>query len=154
MAFYKLPVRISDVLEIYRDTSLSHTEALAEAVDFLFVRDDGDFSVEGLPIYAAADGEVAWTKSDSQKGGPDRQYWFDGNWISVKHGLNEYTHYEHLQHGGVLVKEGEAVRAGQLIGLSGNTGYTLLSHLHFERFQFDGAGSRQSLPVRFRDLNI
>ena len=39
--------------------------------------------------------------------------------------------YAHLQESGVLVRPGQHVRAGQQIGLSGNTGFTTGPHLHF-----------------------
>lgn len=48
--------------------------------------------------------------------------------------IGEYTAYEHLRHGGVLVAVGEKVGQGQLIGSSGMTGYGFLPHLHFEVF--------------------
>jgi len=88
----------------------------------------------GTPIYAADAGKVVWVRDDSNKGGPFKRYWLKGNRIVIRHRNGEYSAYEHLRHGGVLVKEGDRVRRKQLMGYSGRTGYGLLPHLHFEVF--------------------
>lgn len=53
-----------------------------------------------------------------------------GNVIVLRHGNGLETIYGHLSKH--LVSEGETVRAGQPIGLGGNTGRSFGSHLHFE----------------------
>ena len=53
-----------------------------------------------------------------------------GNVIVLRHGNGLETIYGHLSKH--LVNEGETVRAGQPIGLGGNTGRSFGSHLHFE----------------------
>jgi murein DD-endopeptidase MepM/ murein hydrolase activator NlpD len=55
--------------------------------------------------------------------------------------------YAHLQEGGVLVRIGQRVRAGQQIGLSGNTGFTTGPHLHFV-VQVNRGMRLESIPVR------
>lgn len=51
-----------------------------------------------------------------------------GKTIALDHGLGLQTFYMHLSK--IYVNEGELVRAGQLIGLSGKTGYAEAPHLH------------------------
>lgn len=53
-----------------------------------------------------------------------------GNAIHVRHGDGTTTLYAHLS--GINVKAGQKVKAGQQIGLSGNTGRSFGAHLHFE----------------------
>jgi murein DD-endopeptidase MepM/ murein hydrolase activator NlpD len=103
-----------------------HSGSLIHAIDFMIP--------VGTPIYAALDGKVVWIKSDSNDGGPSKKYWLSGNRIVIKHKNNEYTGYEHFKHNGIIVKVGQKVKKGQLIGYSGKTGYGFLPHLHFEVF--------------------
>ena len=53
-----------------------------------------------------------------------------GKYIVIRHNNGLETIYGHLSK--QLVTEGEEVRAGDVIGLGGNTGRSTGSHLHFE----------------------
>jgi murein DD-endopeptidase MepM/ murein hydrolase activator NlpD len=92
-----------------------------------------DFKMKkGSKICAARPGTVIGTKYDSDKGGLKDEFLGDGNHIIVQHDDGSTAHYWHLEKNGVLVKVGEIVKKGQLIGYSGNTGYTAFPHLHFQ----------------------
>lgn len=71
-------------------------------------------------IVAAFDGEVVAS-------GP---YYGYGNCIRIKHAYGFETLYSHQSKN--LVKKGEKVKAGQVIGLTGRTGRATTEHLHFE----------------------
>lgn len=71
-------------------------------------------------IVAAFDGEVVAS-------GPFYGY---GNCIRIKHAYGFETLYSHQSKN--LVKIGEKVKAGQVIGLTGRTGRATTEHLHFE----------------------
>jgi len=70
-------------------------------------------------VYSANDGKVVLVKSL-------RDY---GNIVIIDHGLGVYSLYLHL--GYFNVKEGQMIKRGDLVGLSGNTGYSVAPHLHF-----------------------
>lgn len=53
-----------------------------------------------------------------------------GNYILISHGNGYETLYGHMKK--LLVKKGEAITRGQVIGLIGNTGRSTGSHLHYE----------------------
>jgi murein DD-endopeptidase MepM/ murein hydrolase activator NlpD len=59
-----------------------------------------------------------------------------GKWILIRHDNNLSTFYSHLSL--VKVSAGDTVEAGQLIGYSGDTGYTEGPHLHFGVFATQG----------------
>lgn len=75
---------------------------------------------EGTPVHAAADGTVS-------RSGRSGAY---GNLVVLEHGEGLESLYAH--HSRNLVKEGERVRRGQVIGLVGHSGNATGDHLHFE----------------------
>lgn len=122
---YLYPVQIDEKVRITYDESPAHVDNLRYSVDFIIP--------EGTPVLAAFEGVVVDIKSDSDIGGPDKSFEGFGNFIEIEHSNSEYSEYEHLRRGGVLVKIGDKVRQGQIIGYSGNTGWMahLGPHLHF-----------------------
>ncbi len=79
--------------------------------------------ITGTPIRAAFDGKVRVVMKTKQTGGY-------GNLIVIRHPNGLETYYGHLSvH---KVKENDIVRAGEVIGLGGNTGRSTGPHLHFE----------------------
>jgi murein DD-endopeptidase MepM/ murein hydrolase activator NlpD len=53
-----------------------------------------------------------------------------GNMIDIDHGYGISTRYGHLSK--ILVKEGQRVQKGQIIGVQGSTGRSTGAHLHYE----------------------
>lgn len=76
--------------------------------------------VRGEPIYAAASGVVV--KSAMANG--------YGNMVELNHGHGIETRYGHMST--LLVRAGEVVRQGQIIGRMGSTGRSTGTHLHYE----------------------
>lgn len=80
-----------------------------------------DFSAPiGTPVYATGDGRVL-------SAGWNSGY---GNLIEIDHGYNYITRYAHLSE--MLVRPGQTVHRGDLIGRVGNTGKSTGPHLHYE----------------------
>jgi murein DD-endopeptidase MepM/ murein hydrolase activator NlpD len=81
-----------------------------------------DFTADiGTEIYATGDGVVEKIESI---------YTGYGNNAVIQHGYGYQTLYAHMSK--ILVRHGEKVRRGQLIGLVGNTGASTGPHLHYE----------------------
>jgi murein DD-endopeptidase MepM/ murein hydrolase activator NlpD len=85
----------------------------------------------GTPILAARPGLVVAVKEDSNKGGPYLKFAKYGNYITVLHEDLTIASYYHLKQNGASVNEGQRVKRGQVIGFSGNTGFSTVPHLHF-----------------------
>ena len=75
----------------------------------------------GTPIYATGDGTVS--ESGYHNGGY-------GNLVKLDHGRGIETRYGHLS--AILVRAGQRVTRGQMIGRMGSTGRSTGSHLHYE----------------------
>ena len=110
-----------------------------------------DFKMKkGTKICAARAGVVIRIKEDGKKGGGNIEYRSDGNYIVIQHADSSRTGYWHLKYNSVFVNVGDSVQQGQVIGLSGKTGYTYFPHLHFIVWRFDMDGQWKQTGTRFQ----
>ena len=110
-----------------------------------------DFAMPvGEKICAAREGLVVKVKSDSREGGPAPKYQGKDNHIVVLHDDGTLAYYVHLEYEGALVREGDQVSKGELLGFSGNTGYSTRPHLHFVVRQPTPDGP-VAIPFRFEE---
>lgn len=110
-----------------------------------------DFAADiGTRVLAARDGTVMQVESDFEKAGLNRErYGGRANFVRILHDDGSMALYAHLKSEGVLVRVGQRVRAGQPIGLSGNTGFTTGPHLHFA-VQINRGMKLESIPFRMQ----
>jgi murein DD-endopeptidase MepM/ murein hydrolase activator NlpD len=97
-----------------------------------------DFRVpSGTPVAAMNDGTVLLA----------RPLYFEGNFVVLDHGQGLLTLYLHLSE--FKVKEGDQVKRGQIVGLSGGTGRATGPHLHVEvRWQGTRLDPQRLLQLR------
>ncbi len=141
---YQYPVNCG---RLSYDESPAHTGRLKYSVDFIIP--------EGTPIKAALSGVVVDVKQDSDDGGPDKRFDSLGNYIEIEHRCKEYSIYEHIKKNGSKVKIGDKVKKGQVIGLSGNTGWVaqLGPHLHFDVHKYHepfGPKDYETIEIRWK----
>lgn len=100
----------------------------------------------GTPVQAALSGTVLDTgNTDLVRG----CYSF-GKWIMIIHGNGLSTVYSHLS--SIDVTKGQSVRTGEVIGLSGMSGYATGPHIHFGVYATEGT---QIMTLRqFRGATI
>lgn len=112
-----------------------------------------DFKMKrGSKICAAREGVVARVKEDGDRGGWNKKYRPYGNNIVIEHPDGTRAGYWHLQKDGALVNVGDTVARGQVIALSGKTGYAAVPHLHFMVWR-SGPSGWQQVPTRFETRN-
>lgn len=115
------PVRNEDLTRVasgygYRIHPIYKVRKLHTGMDFT--------APTGTDIFATGDGEVI--EVESKLNGY-------GKHVVIRHGFGYETLYAHMSQ--ILVKKGQKVKRGEVIGLVGNTGTSVGPHLHYEVIQ-------------------
>jgi murein DD-endopeptidase MepM/ murein hydrolase activator NlpD len=98
-------------------------------------------ATRGTEVVASADGYISdITKSELLAG--------YGNTIEVTHSQTLSTRYAHLET--ILVRQGQKVKKGQVIGTVGNSGGSIAPHLHYEVLR----NGREQNPIYYFLQNI
>ena len=106
---------------------------------------------EGTPVLAARDGTVMTVDNDYYGNGLDMDKYGDrANNVRIVHSDGTMAVYAHLQLESARVQVGDQVHAGQVLALSGDTGYTSGPHLHFV-VQRNANMVMLSVPIQFVD---
>lgn len=124
--------------------SPAHFGPYCHAIDYIMP--------DGSKILAPRQGVIIQVKDYSDRGGPSREFENDLNFITISHGKDEFSQLCHIKHEGALVRVGQQVIEGQLIGYTGSTGWIYEPHLHF--IVFHSANNQwgfQSVRIKFRD---
>ena len=112
-----------------------------------------DFNMDvGSKVCAAREGTVIRVKEDSNTGCKSASCQGKANYIVIYHEDGTSARYIHLKHNGSKVKIGDKVKAGDVIGYSGNTGWSSGPHLHFEVNQ-PGKNIVYTVPTKFKTKN-
>jgi hypothetical protein len=123
----------------------------------------------GREIIAPAAGTVVYARNDVPDNTPpgkepdhDGTYYralhdpvmaLAGNCVVIDHGNSEYSVMMHMQPGSVLVKVGDRVATGQVIGKLGNSGSSTGPHVHYELQSGPQPWQYQALPFRFQNID-
>lgn len=109
-----------------------------------------DFNLPlGTPIAASRSGVVVNVKDNDSKHGKTIKFINYGNYITIYHSDGTFADYFHIQKEGSKVKVGDKVLAGQVIALSGSTGWTSGPHLHFQVYIYSENMNVKTIKTQF-----
>jgi hypothetical protein len=118
------------------------------------------YLIFGKEAIAVADATVASTTDGAPEGTPG-QYptaidpaAADGNAVILDLGQHRYAMYAHLQPGSIKVHQGDKVKTGQVLGLVGNTGNSLVPHLHFQLMDQPSSLASNGLPYEIDNFEV
>ena len=138
---YALPYEEGKSYRLVQGYFSSFTHQERAALDFKMKR--------GTKICAVRDGEVIRIKEDGDRGGFKKKYRPYGNYIIIQHADSSRAGYWHLQKDGAMVNVGDKVKKGQVIAISGKTGFSFLPHLHFLVWSSDSKRQWRQVATRF-----
>ena len=114
------------------------------AFDFLITDDSGktfsgegkkceDYYAFGKPVLSPADGIVVDVITGVRDNVPPSMnpYSALGNSVTIQHDKYEFSVIAHFKDGSILVKAGDKVKKGQIIGACGNSGNSSEPHIHY-----------------------
>ena len=123
-----------------------HVESLAQknAFDILIKDEQGsthkgtgesneDYYAFGKELYAPCDGEVVLVVDGVKDNIPGvlNPIYIPGNTVIIKTANGEFAFFAHFKQNSIVVKQGQKVSSGALLGLCGNSGNSSEPHLHF-----------------------
>lgn len=91
-----------------------------------------DYYAFGKPLYAICDATVHQVITGIEDNKPTQMNAEQptGNTVVLKTNNEEYIFYAHFKKGSIVVKEGQKVKKGELLGQCGNSGNSSEAHLH------------------------
>ncbi|MEV9639573.1 M23 family metallopeptidase [Mammaliicoccus sciuri] len=112
-----------------------------------------NFHAFSKKVYAPNDGKVIKTENTIRDNIPGEMNEEDflGNYVIIKHEVNEYSLIAHLKRYSITVQEGANVKTGELIGLCGNSGNSSEPHIHFQVMDNASISKGQSIRMKFHN---
>ncbi|MFE9771033.1 M23 family metallopeptidase [Streptomyces sp. NPDC005931] len=77
-----------------------------------------------------------------------------GNHLVLDLGDGTHAAYAHLRRGSLTVREGDRVRAGQVVARCGNSGNSTEPHLHFQLMDGPDPDTARGVPFTWRGLGV
>jgi len=118
------------------------------------------YTIFGKPVLAVADAQVVQVTDGLPEQTPGKYPanipldQADGNSVILDLGQGRYCMYAHMQPGSIRVRKGDHVSRGQIVGLVGNTGNSIVPHLHFQVMDRPSSLAANGLPYEIDAFQI
>lgn len=118
------------------------------------------YAIFGKPVLAVADAVVASVVDWRPEQTPGKYpvnisvAEADGNCVILDLGGGRFAMYAHLQPGSIKVRTGERVNVGQVVGLVGDSGNSVVPHLHFQVMDAASSLGSNGLPYEIREFQV
>lgn len=118
------------------------------------------YTIFGTPVLAVTDAVVVDCGNDQPEQTPGKYpeaispAQADGNFVILDLGEHRYALYAHMQPSSVRVHKGDHVTRGQVVGLVGNTGNSLVPHLHFQVMDRPSSLASNGLPYEIDSFRV
>ena len=161
----------NDLATGHRRTGLNGVTTYAW--DFMALGEDGtlfrtdgatpeDYHTYDAPVLAAASGTVVHVRNDIPDFGigvtPPREMLeadgdvFAGNLVVIDHGNGEYTLTSHMKRGSIPVKIGDHIETGAFLGRVGNSGASMVPHIHINMMDGPDWLAARGVPAVFSNF--
>lgn len=142
-------------------------EAQKNAFDILITGSNGksykndgktneDYYAFGKQLIAPCDGEIVLVVDGVKDNVPGvlNPIYVPGNTVIIKTVNNEYLFFAHFKQHSIVVKQGQKVKQGQLLGLCGNSGNSSEPHLHFHIQNIEDMNTATGIKCYFEKIKV
>lgn len=113
-----------------------------------------DYEAFGADVLSPGKGTVVQVVTGNHDVPIGEEDWVNisGNMVIIDHENGEWSVLCHLQHNSILVRVGQQVLAGELIGKCGNSGNTSEPHIHYHLQDSSEMYKGVGLPIQFSEI--
>lgn len=142
-------------------------QAQKNAFDFVITNEQGksfrtdgktneDYYAFGQELVAPCAGEVVLVVDGVKDNVPGvmNPIFVSGNTVILKTDNDEYLFFAHFKQHSIVVKQGDRVKQGQLLGLCGNSGNSSEAHLHFHLQNIEDMNTATGIKCYFEKIIV
>lgn len=115
-----------------------------------------DYYAFGKELIAPCDGEIVLVVDGVKDNIPGilNPIYIPGNTVVIKTDNNEYLFFAHFKQHSIVVKQGQKVKQGEILGLCGNSGNSSEAHLHFHIQNVEDMNSATGVKCYFQNIIV